>query len=282
MKTKRKEIVNIISYEKVNVTSQKEESDKSSQIKIEIIQFRNIYFILLIANLFLSLLHINIFHLNRSLNIYGFKVLLLLSLNFYRNRISSSNILSQFLELFDMDIYYLYFSRINQFLFVFKLINTFVKNLMNYSFDEFLLDNSLFHLLLNGILIKILNTIKFRDEEIIHYLYSREKLKNDLIDYKNDLFLVKIIIINTRELNYAKRIKNDNNITVTNVNFTNKNYDTENINFSDNLFIKYKFLLEQNSFTIINQYIKISIIKFCLFNIETDKKINIFIHLLTL
>ena len=42
MATKRKEIVDIISYEKVNVTSQKEESDKSSQIKIEIIQFRNI------------------------------------------------------------------------------------------------------------------------------------------------------------------------------------------------------------------------------------------------
>ena len=275
MAIKRKEIVNIISYEKVNVTNQKEESDKSSQIKIEIIQFRNIYFILLIAYLFLSSLYINKFHLNRSLNIYGFKALILLSLNFYRNRISGSNILSQFLELFDMDIYYLYFSRINQFLFVFKLINTFEKNLMNYSFDEFLLDNSLFHLLLNDILL-ILNMIKSRNEELNYYLYSREKLKNDLVDYKNDIFLVKIIIINTRELNYAKRIKSDNNITVTNINFTNKNYDTENINFSDNLFIKYKFLLEKNSFTIINQYIKISIIKFYFFNIATDKKINIF------
>ena len=153
MKTKRKEIVDIISYEKVNVTSQKEESDKSSQIKIKIIQFRNIYYILLIVYLFLSLLHIN-----RLLNIYGFKAFLLLYLYFYRNRISALNILSQFLEFFDKDFYYLYFSRINQLLFIFKLINTFEKNLMNYFFDELLLGNSLFNLLLNYIVIIIINT----------------------------------------------------------------------------------------------------------------------------
>ena len=138
-----------------------------------------------------------------------------------------------------MDFYYLYFSRINQFLFLFKLINTFEKNLMNYFFDELFLGNSLFNLLLNYIVIIILN-----------------------------------IIINTYELNYANRKQNDNAIAITNVNFTNKKNDTEQINFLNNLSIEYKFILEQNSFIIINQYIKITIIKFCLFNVGTDKKVR--------
>ena len=195
MSAKRKEIIDIISFEKGYVSSLKDESDVSSQAKDKNHHLKNDYCIILILYLIIHLLPINKIlsniysSFNKQLNKNEFTTFHTSNSKITKNRISSSNILGIFLMIYKTN----------------KLYEHIFSNSIDFFSEMNFYKN--FFLVIIDIYIIILNIIKKNEEKIIYFIFiKKEVTQNYLSGYVNKLIKIKNKMINN---NYKKN-KNDN------------------------------------------------------------------------
>ena len=215
MSTRRKDVIEDSSIEKVKIITLKEECNGPFKAKIKKEQLITNQIIMITYYLFVPLLPLNkaypkgYYLLNIPVNSCVFKTNSKLSLNFFRDIIPSTNALRIFPINEDLLLFYLYNFQLASFLFMFKTNNKHIGNLYNafYLFCGLILKNSLLLIFSINIFTNKINLIKTREEkrrESIYFIQGRicSSCENGLFDLKN-------ISANTSNLNY-----DNNNVSI--------------------------------------------------------------------
>ena len=151
MSTRRKDVIEDSSIEKVEIITLKEECNEPFKTKVKKEQLITNQIIMITYYLFLPLLPLNkanpkgYYLLNIPVNSCVFKANSKLSFNFYRDIIPLTNALRIFPLNEDLLLYYLCYIQLASFLFMFKTNNKPIGNLYNafYLFCGLILKNSL-------------------------------------------------------------------------------------------------------------------------------------------